>query len=61
MTYGSNSKRMKIDIEKTTKVKIFFLTHQAEILGVNKKFCNEPTGKERYAIIHSADLNTTIH
>ena len=60
VAYGSNSKRMEVDNEKLTKVKIIFPTPLAEKLGLNKTFFDNPIDKKRSIITHSMDLKTTI-
>ena len=56
ISYGSNSKRIKVDIENPITLRIIFPTSLAENFGVSQRFFNEPIGRQRHAITYSVDL-----
>ena len=59
ITYGKNSRRVKLNLQDPNQVKIFFPTPLAEKLGVNPSFHDKPIGNERHAFKYGMDLNTS--
>ena len=58
MTYGNNSKRVKIFYNDPNVVKLIFPKLLAEKLGLNPKLIEKPIGNERHAFKYEVDLNT---
>ena len=55
MTYGNNSKRVKIFYNDPTVAKLMFPKLLAEKLGLNPKMIEKPIGNERYAFKYEVD------
>lgn len=58
MTYGNNSKRVKIHYNDPNIAKLVFPKLLAEKLGVNPNMIEKPIGNERHAFKYEVDLNT---
>ncbi|MEW8546192.1 MAG: hypothetical protein AB2693_21955, partial [Candidatus Thiodiazotropha sp.] len=61
MTYGNNSKRVKIFYNDPKIVKLIFPKLLAEKLGVNPRLIGKAFGNERHAFKYQVDLNTTTN
>ena len=58
MSYGNNSKRVKIFYNNPKVVRLIFPKLLGEKLGVNPKMSERPIGNERHAFRYEVDLNT---
>ena len=58
MTYGNNSKRVKIFYNDPNVVRLIFPKLLAKKLGLNPKLIEKPIGNERHAFKYEVDLNT---